>query len=257
MSSNVLLNNGFCCSPDFLRRVLPLSSCTDVTYHCACHSRALITTRSNISILNSKLLLDASTTGIRRRNLITAVSGAEPEGEMAEEDSASSEQQGKVIELNKRIIFGFLIGLCSGVVVFTGGLVYTMTVSAAVFVGAREYFELIRSRGIAAGGMIPPPRYVSQFCTVICTLMPILTLYLGEIDVWVTSAAFSVAMALLLQKGNPRFAQLSSTMFGLFYCGYLPCFWVKLRCTLAVPALNTSKTPFFHHLMEHYMIKEL
>lgn len=62
----------------------------------------------------------------------------------------------------------------------------------------------------------------------------------------VTSAAFFVAMALLLQRGNPRFAQLSSTMFGLFYCGYLPCFWVKLRCGLAVPALNTSKTLFYH-----------
>lgn len=57
-----------------------------------------------------------------------------------------------------------------------------------------------------------------------------------------TSAAFVVAMALLLQRGNARFAQLSSTMFGLFYCGYLPCFWVKLRCGLAVPALNTSKS---------------
>lgn len=66
--------------------------------------------------------------------------------------------------------------------------------------------------------------------------------YFGQIDVSVASAAFVVAMALLLQRGNPRFAQLSSTMFGLFYCGYLPCFWVKLRCGLAVPALNTSKS---------------
>lgn len=54
-----------------------------------------------------------------------------------------------------------------------------------------------------------------------------------------TFAAFVVAMALLLQRGNPRFSQLSSTIFGLFYCGYLPCFWVKLRCGLAAPALNT------------------
>lgn len=64
--------------------------------------------------------------------------------------------------------------------------------------------------------------------------------YRGHIDVSVTSAAFIVAMALLLQRGNPRFAQLSSAIFGLFYCGYLPCFWVKLRCGLAAPALNTS-----------------
>lgn len=65
--------------------------------------------------------------------------------------------------------------------------------------------------------------------------------YFGQIDVSVTSAAFIVAIALLLQRGNPRFAQLSSAFFGLFYCGYLPCFWVKLRCGLAAPALNTSK----------------
>lgn len=65
--------------------------------------------------------------------------------------------------------------------------------------------------------------------------------YLGHIDVSVTSAAFVVAMALLMQRRIPRFAQLTSAMFGLFYCGYLPCFWVKLRCGLAVPALNTSK----------------
>lgn len=65
--------------------------------------------------------------------------------------------------------------------------------------------------------------------------------YYGNIDIWVTCAAFVVAMALLVQRGNPRFSQLSSTMFGLFYCGYLPCFWVKLRCGLAAPALNTGK----------------
>ncbi|RVW63497.1 Phosphatidate cytidylyltransferase 4, chloroplastic [Vitis vinifera] len=72
--------------------------------------------------------------------------------------------------------------------------------------------------------------------------------YFGNIDVSVTSAAFFVAMALLLQRGNPRFAQLSSAMFGLFYCGYLPCFWVKLRCGLAAPALNTKNLVFRQRL---------
>lgn len=62
----------------------------------------------------------------------------------------------------------------------------------------------------------------------------------SQIDVAVTSAALVVAIALLVQRKVPRFAELSSAMFGLFYCGCLPCFWVKLRC-LAAPALNTSK----------------
>lgn len=67
-----------------------------------------------------------------------------------------------------------------------------------------------------------------------------MTRYFGHMDVSVTSSAFIVAIALILQRGNPRFAQLSSAVFGLFYCGYLPCFWVKLRCGLTAPALNTS-----------------
>ncbi|CAL9087735.1 unnamed protein product [Musa textilis] len=142
-------------------------------------------------------------------------------------------------QLRKRVIFGLGIGLGAGGVVVAGGWVFTVALAAAVFAGAREYFELVRSRGIAAG-MTPPPRYVSRVCSVICALMPILTLYFGHIDVSVTSSAFIVATALMLQRGNPRFAQLSSAVFGLFYCGYLPCFWVKLRCGLSVPALNTK-----------------
>jgi phosphatidate cytidylyltransferase len=41
--------------------------------------------------------------------------------------------------------------------------------------------------------------------------------------------AFSLlALQMLLQR-RPRFAQFTSTLFGLFYCGYLPSFWIKLR----------------------------
>ncbi|KAG7566274.1 hypothetical protein ISN44_As10g028600 [Arabidopsis suecica] len=157
-----------------------------------------------------------------------------------EEDSSLDDQKQKSrSQFKKRVIFGLGIGLSVGGIVLAGGWVFTVAVAAAVLLSAREYFELVRSKGIAQG-MTPPPRYLSRVCSVICALMPILTLYFGHIDISVTSAAFVVAMALLLQRGNPRFSQLSSTMFGLFYCGYLPCFWIKLRCGLTAPVLNTG-----------------
>ncbi|XP_065859311.1 phosphatidate cytidylyltransferase 4, chloroplastic [Euphorbia lathyris] len=155
------------------------------------------------------------------------------------EEVSISHPQPKGSQLKNRIIFGLGIGISVGGVVLAGGWVFTLALAAAVFVGSREYFELVRSRGIAEG-MTPPPRYASRVCSVICALMPMITMYFGQIDIPATFAAFVVAMSLLLQRGNPRFAQLSSTMFGLFYCGYLPSFWVKLRCGLAVPALHTS-----------------
>ncbi|KAB2626776.1 hypothetical protein D8674_020394 [Pyrus ussuriensis x Pyrus communis] len=217
---------------------------------CPCRpspSRTLVFNRPSAKLGNLDLLFDGNrrqlglgrNRGFARRRVITAVARGSPQGrKLSSNEDVVSEHQQKASQLKKRIVFGFGIGLSVAVVVLAGGRVFTAAVAAAVFIGAREYFELVRSRGIT-DGMTPPPRYVSRVCSVICALMPLVTLYRGQIDVSVTSASFFVAIALLLQRGNPRFAQLSSTMFGLFYCGYLPCFWVKLRCGLAAPGLHT------------------
>ncbi|MCO5570701.1 hypothetical protein L7F22_024428 [Adiantum nelumboides] len=67
----------------------------------------------------------------------------------------------------------------------------------------------------------------------------------GRVSVAVTTAAFFLAIVLLLQREKPRFAQFSSVIFGLFYCGYLPSFWIKLRCGVAIPALSSKVMPLF------------
>lgn len=90
-------------------------------------------------------------------------------------EELASERQHKASQLKKRVVFGLGIGVSVGGVVLAGGWVFTVALAAAVFVGAREYFELVRSRGIAAG-MTPPPRYVSRVCSVICAVMPLVTL---------------------------------------------------------------------------------
>ncbi|XP_027334724.1 phosphatidate cytidylyltransferase 4, chloroplastic-like [Abrus precatorius] len=177
-----------------------------------------------------------------RTLILAAVGQAEPERlpqPNAPKEDLLVKSQHQVSQLRNRIVFGLGIGISVGGVVLTGGWVFTTALAAAVFTGAREYFELVRSRGITAG-MTPPPRYVSRVCSVICALLPLFVMYRGHIDVSVTSAAFVLATTLFLQRGGPRFAQLSSAIFGLVYCGYLPCFWVKLRCGLAAPALNTK-----------------
>ncbi|KAA8520486.1 hypothetical protein F0562_014742 [Nyssa sinensis] len=229
-------------------------------YHSAASSKTLIFNRPSYSNFSLELFIDCSRgvyriprgLSVNSYGIIKAVASDGPErfdeGETKEEvdrgykllkkEDSASERQQNANQLKKRVFFGLGIGISVGGVVLAGGWVFMVAIAVAVFVGAREYFELVRSQGIS-GGMTPPPRYVSRVCSVICALMPVLTLYFGHIDVSVTSAAFVVAMALLLQRGNPRFSQLSSAMFGLFYCGYLPCFWVMLRCGLAAPALNT------------------
>lgn len=55
-----------------------------------------------------------------------------------------------------------------------GRWAFTLVVAATILVGSREYFELVTSHGSASG--VTPPPYVSQACSVIYSLMPILTL---------------------------------------------------------------------------------
>lgn len=93
-----------------------------------------------------------------------------------EEDSSLDDQKQKSrSQFKKRVTFGLGIGLSVGGIVLAGGWVFTVAVAAAVLLSAREYFELVRSKGIAQG-MTPPPRYLSRVCSIICALMPILTL---------------------------------------------------------------------------------
>lgn len=149
-------------------------------------------------------------------------------------------------QMLNRVIFGTGIGLSMGGAVVAGGWWFTALITTFGYLGTREYFELVRSDGIS-DGMTPPPRPVSRACSVICAAMPLMTLYFGgRVSVAVTTASFFLAIVLLLQREKPRFAQLSSAIFGLFYCGYLPSFWIKLRCGTAIPALSSKVSPLFY-----------
>eukprot|EP00877_Chromochloris_zofingiensis_P006122 jgi/Chrzof1/1763/Cz10g20080.t1_PCT2[v5.2] len=82
--------------------------------------------------------------------------------------------------------------------------------------------------------------------TVLCLSITVLT-YLSK---GTSGTAMSVAAFLLLVMNvvtlkKPAFGTLTSSVFGLFYCGYLPSFWIRLRnisvhCPdLAWPAISS------------------
>lgn len=69
-------------------------------------------------------------------------------------------------------------------------------------------------------------------------------------------AAVALLVVLLIQQGNARppdggppitFSHISSQVFGVFYTGYLPAFWVRLR-SIALP-LPSTPTPFLVSLL--------
>jgi phosphatidate cytidylyltransferase len=112
------------------------------------------------------------------------------------------------------------IVLAFGVVVL-GGWYFTLFFSIVVYLGLQEYFDLARAKGIA-----PAAR-----TTIAMSLLLLLASAVSQTlsDVLMPLAGTVICFYLLFQPKPATIADLSSSILGLFYGGYLPSFWVRLR----------------------------
>ncbi|MFN7523229.1 MAG: phosphatidate cytidylyltransferase [Aphanizomenon sp.] len=102
-----------------------------------------------------------------------------------------------------------------------GGWYFTIAIAIVVFLGQQEYFNLVRSRGITPA--IKTTMFVSQVLLAICTLDPSLA------DAIMPIAGTLICFYLLFQPKLATIADISASIMGLFYVGYLPSYWVRLR----------------------------
>jgi phosphatidate cytidylyltransferase len=105
--------------------------------------------------------------------------------------------------------------------VMVGGWVFTAGVSLMVFLGQREYFALAHLKGI-----LPATKttlVVSQILVIVATVAPHLT------DPVLALGGSWICFYLLFQPKLATIADIATSILGLFYGGYLPSFWVRLR----------------------------
>ncbi|KAL6749433.1 cytidylyltransferase family-domain-containing protein [Haematococcus lacustris] len=150
--------------------------------------------------------------------------------------SATAPAAAPSARLAKRVFFGLMLGLGGGAVVLAGQLPFLATIIFVTYGATQEYYGFITSKGMAQG-MVPPPPLVSSLTTVLCTSIALLAYFYGRRSgtvLAVSSILLLVMEVLTIRK--PKFSQLTSCVFGLFYCGWLPSFWVKLRMLNTVVA---------------------
>ncbi|MCS6783346.1 MAG: phosphatidate cytidylyltransferase [Gloeomargarita sp. SKYBB_i_bin120] len=120
-----------------------------------------------------------------------------------------------------RIISGAVALVLALVWVTLGGWYFSAGVAALVFWGQREYFELARRKGI-----LPATKttlVVSQILIIIATIAPDLA------DAVLPIGGSWICFYLLFQPKLATIADIATSILGLFYGGYLPSFWVRLR----------------------------
>jgi phosphatidate cytidylyltransferase len=102
-----------------------------------------------------------------------------------------------------------------------GGWYFTAGLCVLLYLGQTEYFQLAKAKGIAPAAKTT--LIVSQVLMV-----------LSNLDASLADAMFPVAgtlicFYLLFQPKFATIADISTSIMGLFYGGYLPSYWVRLR----------------------------
>lgn len=120
-----------------------------------------------------------------------------------------------------RILSGIVaIALALGMIIL-GGWYFTLGFGILIYLGQLEYFQLTRAKGMAPAGKTT--LVVSQALLVISTFSTTLA------DAVLPVAGTFICFYLLFQPKFATIADISASILGLFYGGYLPSYWVRLR----------------------------
>jgi phosphatidate cytidylyltransferase len=128
------------------------------------------------------------------------------------------------------------IALALGMTVL-GGWYFTLGFGIIIYLGQQEYFQLVRAKGIAPAGKTTLA--VSQALLIISALSPTLA------DAVLPVAGTFICFYLLFQPKLATIADISASILGLFYGGYLPSYWVRLR---ALGSAEVSNIPLGGYL---------
>ncbi len=128
---------------------------------------------------------------------------------------------------SKRIISGLIAGLFGLLIVGVGGFLFTFAIGLIVHMALIEYFRMTEFAGI---------RPATKTTLLACQILLIATYFdtQGITSVHLSSAVLPLAGVaicgwLLLQPITGSISDIASSILGLFYLGYLPSYWIRLR----------------------------
>lgn len=105
--------------------------------------------------------------------------------------------------------------------IILGGWYFTAGFCVIVFLGQLEYFQLVRAKGIEPAAKTT--LVVSQLLLITAAIAPNLT------DAMFPVAGSLICFYLLFLPKLSTIADIATSLLGLFYGGYLPSYWIRLR----------------------------
>ncbi|AFY40313.1 phosphatidate cytidylyltransferase [[Leptolyngbya] sp. PCC 7376] len=143
-----------------------------------------------------------------------------------------------------RIISGVVAIAIALSLIILGGWYFTAGMAILVFLGQQEYFRMVRAKGLEPAAK--STLIVSQLLLIISTINPSLT------DALFPLAGTFICFYLLFQTKMATIADMSTSILGLFYGGYMPSYWVRLRMGSIAETEAVSNLPLYGYLPESW-----
>jgi len=131
---------------------------------------------------------------------------------------------------------GLIIGTFGLIVVLLGGWVFTLATAFLTYLALLEFFRMAEFKGIKPA---TKTTLFSCFFIIISTYLETIGLLESEISNSILPiCSVGICTWLLLQPKSGTISDIAASIFGLFYLGFLPSYWIKLRGleTLAISA---------------------
>jgi phosphatidate cytidylyltransferase len=106
-------------------------------------------------------------------------------------------------------------------IVILGGWYFTLAFGVIVFLGQREIFQLVQAKGILPAAKIT--LVVSQLLLILAHVSPPLA------NALLPLGGTFICFYLLFQPKFATIADVAASILGLFYGGFLPSYWIRLR----------------------------
>lgn len=140
-----------------------------------------------------------------------------------------------------RIISGIIAIALALAMIILGGWYFTFCFSIIVYLGEIEFFNLVRAKEIEPA--IKTTLIASQALLIIATISS------NWADILYPMAGTFICFYLLFKPKFATIADISTSIFGLFYAGCLPTYWVRLR---SLDTTTTSNLPLNGYWPENW-----
>ncbi|KAL7506019.1 hypothetical protein ACHAXN_003374 [Cyclotella atomus] len=160
--------------------------------------------------------------GVESTELSAALAGDLPDTTTAVAIAGSQTPMKKEKKKGRSVLFGATMGLIVAGWVYSGNYIFTTLFTLMTALGQLEYYRMVMNKGIY------PARRISVLgaCATFVT-----ALFAPDLHQICLPFFSTIAMIWFLTKrtGGTTISEIATTFTGMFYLGYVPSYWVRLR----------------------------